>query len=82
MCLARSGPAVGPAHDRLPIRRACKRHLRHPAKSGSTREIPVHHAVESRDVEGAEADDREPFRTIVVELAHAQWKREHEELKY
>ena len=40
---------------------------------------------ESRDVEGAEveADDREPpFRTIVVELAHAQWKREHKELKY
>jgi len=37
---------------------------------------------ESRDVEGAEADDREPFRTIVVELVHAQWKREHEELKY
>ena len=38
---------------------------------------------ESRDVEGAEADDREPFRTIVVELAHApQWKREQEELKY
>ena len=37
---------------------------------------------ESRDVEGAEADDREPFRTIVVELVLAQWKREHEELKY
>ena len=37
---------------------------------------------ESRDVEGVEADDREPFRAIVVELVHAQWKREHEELKY
>ena len=37
---------------------------------------------ESRDVEGVEADDREPFRTIVVELVLAQWKREHEELKY
>ena len=29
-----------------------------------------------------EADDREPFRTIVVELELAQWRREHEELKY
>ena len=37
---------------------------------------------ESRDVEGVEADDREPFRTIVVELVLAQRKREHEELKY
>ena len=36
----------------------------------------------SRDVEGAEADDREPFRAILVELVHAQWKREHEELAY
>ena len=37
---------------------------------------------ESRDVKGAEADDREPFRAIVVELVLAQCKREHEELKY
>ena len=36
---------------------------------------------ESRDVEGVEADDREPFRTIVVELVHAQWIREHGELE-
>ena len=33
---------------------------------------------EPRDVEGAEADDREPFRTIAVELVLTQWKREHE----
>ena len=37
---------------------------------------------ESRDVERAEADDRKPFRTIVVELVLAQWKWEHEELTY
>ena len=34
------------------------------------------------DVEGVEADDSEPFRTIAVELVLAQWQREHEELKY
>ena len=37
---------------------------------------------ESRNVEGAEADDREPFRAIVAERVLAQWKKEHEELKY
>ena len=52
MPLARSGPTVGPAHDRPPIRRAREWHLRHPAKSGSTREIPVHHAT-SRPPTGA-----------------------------